>query len=66
MKTVRIIVDENGSVRLDFDGYIGKQCDADAAKIIEELKRLGVIADTKRIDYKPTYTSVKKHVSVRA
>jgi hypothetical protein len=66
MKTVRIIVDENGSVRLDFDGYVGKQCDADAAKIIEELKRLGVIADTKRIDYKPTYTSVKKHVSIRA
>lgn len=65
MKTVRITVDENGGVRLDFDGYIGKQCDADAAKIIEELKRLGVIADTKRIDYKPTYTSVKKHVSVR-
>jgi len=60
-----VIVDENGRVAVDFDGYEGEECLAAAKKMETELKALGVWLDLRRRDGKAALAVKSKETTRR-
>ena len=42
MKTVEVVVNPDGSVKIRFDGFAGRSCFVEANKIYKRLAELGV------------------------
>lgn len=55
MKTVRYVINPDGTVTLDFNGFKGKACVGEFRKISEALRDLGVVVDGLRQEYKQEY-----------
>ena len=63
MKTVRYVINPDGSVTLDFNGFRGKVCEKEFKKILEALKEFaGVEVDAVKQDYKPEYYQEQEEV----
>lgn len=60
MRTVKAIIEADGSVRVEYNGFTGKTCLQEAKKIYEKLKALGVDVNiTKTVEQETTQTSTK-------
>jgi hypothetical protein len=49
MRSVEVIIHENGSITVKYQGFLGKACLEEANKIYARLKDLGVDADIQSI-----------------
>ena len=46
MKVIRFVIKKDGSVEIDYQGFVGNQCHIEHEKIVELLKSLGVKFET--------------------
>lgn len=49
MKSIDIMVNEEGKVKVDFGGFAGKGCYIEAGKLIEMLKSNGIEVDIENV-----------------
>jgi len=42
MKNIKVIIDKDGRVRIEYSGFQGSECFIEAKKLYEQLKSLGV------------------------
>ena len=52
-KKITVAIDKNGKMLVDFQGFVGKQCFEEAARLEELLMKLGVEADIANRTKKP-------------
>lgn len=63
MKEIRIVIDKNGRISIDFDGFIGKQCFKEREKLQELLKKYGIDVSIEYEEKKPeAYIEEEQHV----
>jgi hypothetical protein len=63
MKTIKVIIDKDGKVKIEYNGFQGDQCFLEAKKLYEQLKSLGVNVEIQATQ--PTqefYSKVKSNV----
>lgn len=66
-KTIRINIDEEGHVEMDYNGFIGHACVQTHEKLLKRMNELGVKVDASATDSKPknaTLQSNKQKVSL--
>jgi len=49
-KTVRVLIKRDGTIVLDFDGFVGRACFAERERILEILSRFGINVDKKLVE----------------
>ena len=63
MKSIKYVVNPDGSVTLDFNGFRGKLCDEEFQKILAALKEIaGITADDIQGEVKPEYYAEQEEV----
>jgi len=66
LRTVELVVNPDGSVKVTYQGYKGDQCFEEAKRIYEQLRALGVeVKVEKTIPTSEAYISEKVKVSER-
>lgn len=55
MKTIRVVIDENGKVTLSTHGYQGEACIAETEQLLKQLRQLGIEVNTDKIEYTAEY-----------
>ena len=59
---VRYVIDPDGSITLDFNGFQGKACIDEVKKILEALKEQGINIDYVKQELKPEYYQKQEEV----
>jgi len=64
VKTIKYVINSDGSVTLDFNGFRGKVCVQEFQKILEALKSDGITIDGDHIkqELKPEYYQEQQEV----
>lgn len=57
MKTIRYVINPDGSIILDFNGFKGQACVQEFQKIVEALKDAGITVGELRQEKKQEYYS---------
>jgi len=60
IKTIRIKIEKDGKIVLDFDGYIGRACIRERDLILQLLQQLGVNTHIEDTEFKPSYFMVSE------
>ena len=55
MKAIRYVINPDGTVTLDFNGFKGKVCLDEFKRIEEALRDFGVVVDGLKREYKQEY-----------
>jgi len=55
MKRIDIFVDQDGKVHIRFSGFVGRECLAEAEKLIAGLKSAGLEVITERVEVHPEF-----------
>lgn len=64
MKEIRITIDKNGKVTIDFGGFIGDSCFKEREKLQELLKKYGINVSIEYEERKPeAYITTEQEVS---
>ena len=65
MKEIKIIIDKNGKITIDFDGFRGDACFKEREKIVELLKKYGLEIDIEHEERKPeAYVTTEQEAMV--
>lgn len=64
MKNVKVIIKEDGSVIIEYNGFQGSECFLEAQRLYEKLKSAGVQVSIQQTQVKPEFYS-KSASSVR-
>ena len=60
MKTIKIILKEDGSTIVDMNGFVGKECEFDYKRLVEQLRKMGIEIDEEKVEKKNEYHLVKR------
>lgn len=65
MKEIRITIDKNNKITIDFTGFEGSECFRERERIVELLKKYGVNVDIQFEEKKPeAYVDNQQHEHV--
>jgi len=66
MKNIKITINENGKVKIEYSGFQGSECFIEAKKLYEQLKALGVDVEIQETQVTQEFYKTQARSNVRS
>ena len=61
MMKIGIEIGKDGKIIVATDGFVGESCIAEAGKVLEQLKNMGINTEMEKITYKEEYYAKERN-----